>query len=47
VGNQEGKRPLGRLRHSLGDNLKNISYIGWGSRGGLIWLRIGSGGESL
>ena len=44
VGKPEGKRPLGRLRHSLEDNikmdLKGVGFIAWI---GSMWLRIGTG----
>jgi hypothetical protein len=42
VGKQEGKRPLGRLRRRWMDNIKiDLLEIG------LVWLRIGTGGELL
>jgi hypothetical protein len=42
----EGKRPLGRLRHRWMDNIKmDVSEIGLNI--GLVWLRIGTGGELL
>jgi hypothetical protein len=41
----EGKRPLGRPRCRLVDNIKvDLREIGWI---GLIWLRIGSSGGLL
>jgi hypothetical protein len=47
VGKPEGKRPLGRPRHSWVDNIKiDLRDVEWGGGGqtGLIWLRIGTGG---
>jgi hypothetical protein len=49
VGKPEGKRPLGRPRHRWIDNIKmDLLEIGvnvvWT---GLVWLRIGTGGELL
>jgi hypothetical protein len=47
VGKPEGKRPLGRPRHSWVDNIKmNLRYDGvvWAR---LIWLRIGTSGGLL
>jgi hypothetical protein len=42
VGKPEGKRPPGRSRHRWIDNIKmDILVIG------LIWFRIGTGGELL
>jgi hypothetical protein len=42
VGKPEGKRPLGRPRHSLEDDIKMVlEEVGWGSWAGLIWLRTG------
>jgi hypothetical protein len=44
----EGRRPLGRPRHRLEDNIKmNLREVGWGARTGSIWLRIGTGGGLL
>jgi hypothetical protein len=37
VGKPEGKRPLGRPRRRWVDNIRT----------GLVWLRIGTGGELL
>jgi hypothetical protein len=45
VGKPEGKRPLGRPRRRWIDNIKmDLLEIGllWT---GLVWLRIGTGGE--
>ena len=48
VGKSEGKRPLGRPRHRLGDDIKMVlEEVGWVSWAGLIWLRIGTGGGPL
>jgi hypothetical protein len=48
VGSPEGKRPLGRTRLRWDDNmkmyLKEVRCKAWT---GLIWLRIGKGGELL
>jgi hypothetical protein len=45
----EGNKPLGRSRRRWVDNIKiDISEIGLsGMWTGLIWLRIGTGGELL
>jgi hypothetical protein len=40
VGKTEGKRPLGRPRNRWVDNIRT-------DLGGLVWLRIGTGGELL
>jgi hypothetical protein len=35
VGKHEGKRPLGRTRHSWEDNIKTgLQEVGWGKGGG-------------
>jgi hypothetical protein len=48
VGNPEGKRPQGRPRRRLVDNIKiDLGGIGWGVMIGLIWLRIGTSGGLL
>jgi hypothetical protein len=40
----EGKRPLGRPRPRLGDNIKmDLEEVEWKACTGLIWLRIGTG----
>jgi hypothetical protein len=46
VGNPEGKRPLGRSRHTWGDNINRHlkEIVIWT---GFIWLRIGTGGGLL
>jgi hypothetical protein len=47
VGKPEGKRPLGRPRHRWLDNIKmDLLEIGLNGTG-LVWLRIGTGGELL
>jgi hypothetical protein len=44
VGKPEGKRPLGRPRRRLEDNLKiDLKKEDWVVYTGLIWLRIGTG----
>jgi hypothetical protein len=49
VGKPEEKRPLGRPRHRWIDNIKmdlleiGLSVVDWT---GLVWLRIGTGGET-
>jgi hypothetical protein len=46
VGKPEGKRPLGRPRRRWVDNIKMaLGEMGWVMWTGLIWLRIGKGGE--
>jgi hypothetical protein len=42
VGKPEGKRPLGRPRCWM-----DLGEVGWGGVAGLVWLRIGRGGELL
>jgi len=44
VGKPEGKRPYGRPRHRLEDNIKMDLQVASGAWTGLIWLRIGTGG---
>jgi hypothetical protein len=45
VGKPEGRKPLGRPRRRLVDNVKmNLREIGWI---GSIWLRIGTSGGLL
>jgi hypothetical protein len=45
VGRNEGKRPLGRLRHRWEDNIKmDFQEVGWGAWTGSILLRVGKGG---
>jgi hypothetical protein len=44
----EGKRPLGRPRHRWVDNIRiDLAEVGWVMWTGLVWLRIGTGGELL
>jgi hypothetical protein len=51
VGKPEGKRPLGRTRRRWVDNIRmDLGEVGWGDGvmwTGLVWLRIGTGGELL
>jgi hypothetical protein len=49
VGKPEGKRPLGRSRLRWDDNIKmDLQEEGLGGTWtGLIWFRIGTGGEHL
>jgi hypothetical protein len=51
VGKPEGKRPLGRPRRRWVDNIRmGLGEVGWGDVvmwTGLVWLRIGTGGELL
>jgi hypothetical protein len=44
VGKPEGKRPLGRPRCRWVDNIRMRDGVMWT---GLMWLRIGTGGELL
>jgi hypothetical protein len=51
VGKPEGKRPLGRPKLRREDNIK-MNFDSWRGGGGvmwtgLVWLRIGTGGELL
>jgi hypothetical protein len=42
----ERKRPLGRPRRRWVDNIRmDLGEVGWGDKTGLVWLRIGTGGE--
>jgi hypothetical protein len=47
VGKPEGKRQLGRLRHSWQDGIRmdltDIGWLGGGVWSGSIWLRIQTG----
>jgi hypothetical protein len=46
VGRPERRRPLGRSRRRWEDNIKkDLQEVGWGAWTGLIWLKIGTGGE--
>jgi hypothetical protein len=51
VGKPEGRRPLGRPRHTWLDNTHirmDVAEVGGGVMWtGLVWLRIGTGGELL
>ena len=48
MGKAEGRKPLGRPRRRWEDGIKvNFREVGWGAWTGLIWLRIGTGGELL
>jgi hypothetical protein len=51
VGKPEGKRPLGRPRRRWVDNIRmDLGEVGCGDVvmwAGLVWLRIGTGGELL
>jgi len=44
----DGKRPLGRPRSRLQDNIKAV-FMKWDGEAwtGLLWLRIGKGGGHL
>jgi hypothetical protein len=47
-GTRGEKRPLGRPRRRLEDNIKvDLQEMGWGARTGLIWLRIRTGGAHV
>jgi len=44
-GGIDGKRPLGRPRHRLEDNIKmNLQEVGCWAWTGSRWFRIGTGG---
>ena len=44
----EGKKPLGRPRRRWEDNIEmDLQEVGWGSRTGLIWLSVATGGGHL
>ena len=48
VGKPKGKRPLGRPRCRLEDNIKmDLEEVGRGCGDGWSWLRIGKGGGRL
>jgi hypothetical protein len=49
VGKPEGKRPLGRPRRRWVDNILGWILERWDGMmwTGLVWLRIGTGGELL
>jgi len=42
AGKPKGKRPLGRHRHKLKDNIKWILEKQGGNMSGCVWLRIGA-----
>jgi hypothetical protein len=47
-GKARGKEPLGRPRRRWVDNIRiDLGAVGWGVWTGLVWLRIGTGGELL
>jgi len=40
-GNPEGKRPLGKHRHSYEDNIKMyLKEVGWVGGGGMDWIDL-------
>jgi hypothetical protein len=47
AGKPEGRRPLGRPRRKLEDNIKmGLREVGWGKAWtGSMWLRAGTGGS--
>jgi hypothetical protein len=49
VGKPEGRRPVGRPKRRLKDNIKmDLREVEWGGAWtGSIWLRIGTGGGLL
>jgi hypothetical protein len=48
VGKPERKRPLGRTRRRWVDNIRiDLGKVKWVMWTGLVWLRIGTGGELL
>jgi hypothetical protein len=48
MGIPEQKRPLGRSRHRLEDNIKiDLQEIGWGAWTRYIWLRTGTSSRLL
>jgi hypothetical protein len=48
VGKPEGKRPLGRRRHGWVYSIRiDVGEVGWVMWTGLVWFRIGTGGELL
>jgi hypothetical protein len=48
MGRREGRRPLGGPSSRWEDNIKTVlQEVGRGHELGLIWLRIGTGGERL
>jgi hypothetical protein len=47
VGKPEGKRQLGRPRRMWVDNIRILERLDGVMWTGLVWLRIGTGGELL
>jgi len=48
VGKPEGKRPPGRPRRKLEDNIKmDFQVVGWGAWTGSICVRTGRAGRNL
>jgi hypothetical protein len=48
VGKPERRRPLGRPRRRWVDNITmDLVEAGWVVWTGLVWLRVGTGGELL
>jgi hypothetical protein len=48
VGKSKGKSTHGRTMRRWENNIKmNLQEVEWGTRTGLIWLRIGTGGGRL
>jgi hypothetical protein len=47
VGQPEGKRPLGRLRHVWEDGIRILGRLAWGVWIGFDWLRTWTGGGML
>jgi hypothetical protein len=48
LGRPDGRRPRGRPRRRLEDNIKmDLQEVGWWAWTGLRWLRIGTGGGLL
>jgi hypothetical protein len=48
VGKPEGRRPLGRPRRRLVDNIKmEVREVGWDGMDWFFWRRIGTSGRLL
>jgi hypothetical protein len=48
VGKPEGNRPLGRPRRRWVNDIRmDLGEVRWVMWAGLVWLRIGTGGELL
>jgi hypothetical protein len=48
VGKPEGKKPIGRPRRRWVDNIRtDLGEVDGVTYTGLVWLRIGTGGELL